>query len=196
MKYVLIFTLFILIHTEGYFSFSMPRTSDLVDSCMLYNSGQFIEAYENGTCYIYSSQYHFQSGYHCCNDSTISIASMGSNDCWIVGCASYVQMFCGNESNATSLNLNSFSPNASNIEYIPVWPFLDIHIKPETVITCDVSSYTFSCNNFTRDLSEIEVLWIGEAQQSTKVLTYRGHSKIFIYNENSKPKIVYFYNKV
>ena len=107
-----------------------------------------------------------------------------------------MQIFCGNESNATSYDLTSFNPNSSNTEYIPVWPYLDIHIQPDTVVTCDLSAYTFNCKFFTRDLTEIGVTWIGEAHQSTKVLTYRGHSKIFIFNPGSQPKILYFCEKV
>ena len=105
-------------------------------------------------------------------------------------------MYCGNESNITSLDLTFFNPNSSNTEYIPVWPYLDIHIRPSTVVTCDLSSYNFSCNNFTRDLEEMEVMWIGEIHMSTKVLTYRGHSKIFVFVLGSQPKIIYLYETV
>ena len=107
-----------------------------------------------------------------------------------------MRLFCGNESNATSYDLSPFSPSASNIEYIPVWPYLDIHIYPDIVITCNLSTYTFNCSNFRRDLREMEVMWIGEGHQSTKVLTYRGHSKIFIFNIGSQPKILYLYETV
>ena len=109
------------------------------------------------------------------------LSSLSIDSCWLVGCVSQVNLYCNSIKNFTSYDITQYSPTNQNLEYIPVWPFLDIHISPSTVINCNISDYAFNCSSFTSNLSELSVQWVGEYQQSVKTLTKGNMSKVFVY---------------
>ena len=137
-----------------------------------------------GICLIYDHSFNEVESWTCCNDEVLMLSALSTDNCWLVGCLTQVNLYCNSTSNVTSYDLSRYQATSSTLEYIPIWPYLDIHIQPSTVITCDISNYSFACSTFSANISEMTVQWIGEHHQSVKALTYGNMSKVFAYTLN------------
>ena len=110
----------------------------------------------------------------------------------MLGCDDRARMFCNSTTNYTDYSL----PKSSVSQFMVVWPYLIIHHDSKAVIYCDISSYSFSCANFSIDLTGTSSFWISEYHQAVYVLVKDQMSRVVAYKEGSSPFVIDFSQKV